>query len=60
MLQRCQFGNFYVCKWKQNKGHKIERTFNPIGGAQAIIYDEKKDILYGGSDPRKDGIALGY
>ena len=44
----------------ENKGHKIERTFNPIGGAQAIIYDEKKDILYGGSDPRKDGIALGY
>ena len=44
----------------ENKGHKILRPNQPIGGAQAIIYDINKDILMGGSDPRKDGCALGY
>ncbi len=44
----------------ENKGHKILRPNQPIGGSQAIIYDLKKDILIGGSDPRKDGCALGY
>jgi len=24
------------------------------------MYDLKKDILIGGSDPRKDGLALGF
>ncbi len=44
----------------ENKGHKILRPDQPIGGSQAIMYDVKKDILIGGSDPRKDGCALGY
>ncbi len=44
----------------ENKGHKILRPDQPIGGSQAIMYDLKKDILIGGSDPRKDGCALGY
>ena len=44
----------------ENKGHKILRPNQPIGGSQAIMYDLKKDILIGGSDPRKDGCALGY
>ena len=43
-----------------NKGHKILRPDQPIGGAQAIIYDIKNDSLIGGSDPRKDGCALGH
>ena len=41
-------------------GHIISRPNQPIGGAQAILYDLKKDVLMGGSDPRKDGCALGY
>ena len=44
----------------RKKGHIISRPEQPIGGAQAILYDLKKDVLMGGSDPRKDGCALGY
>lgn len=39
-------------------GHKVEIPETPIGGAQAILIDD--DVLVGGSDPRKDGCALGY
>jgi gamma-glutamyltranspeptidase/glutathione hydrolase len=41
------------------KGHKLITPVQPIGGAQAIrIHPD--GLLEGGSDPRKDGIALGY
>ncbi len=40
-------------------GHTINRATTPIGGAQAIkVRDD--GTLEGASDPRKDGIALGY
>lgn len=39
-------------------GHNVQRPAGPIGGAQAIQIHG--DILEGGSDPRKDGCALGY
>ena len=41
-------------------GHVIEITEDAIGGGQGIVIDRKEGILIGGSDPRKDGLAIGY
>ncbi|MHA6344478.1 gamma-glutamyltransferase family protein [Roseivivax sp. CAU 1761] len=41
------------------KGHRVVRPDAPLGGAQAIRM-LPGGMLEGASDPRKDGIALGY
>jgi gamma-glutamyltranspeptidase/glutathione hydrolase len=41
-------------------GHATMPTPRPHGGGQAIWIDRKRGVLTGGSDPRKDGMALGY
>jgi gamma-glutamyltranspeptidase/glutathione hydrolase len=41
------------------RGHRVARS-GAMGGCQAIWIDRTKGCLVGGSDPRKDGCALGY
>jgi gamma-glutamyltranspeptidase/glutathione hydrolase len=40
-------------------GYKVQRPPVGMGGAQAIRRDVAGGLLTGGSDPRKDGMALG-
>jgi len=40
-------------------GHDVSIPEKPLGGAQAI-YMGADGVLIGGSDPRKDGAAIGY
>jgi gamma-glutamyltranspeptidase/glutathione hydrolase len=40
-------------------GHRMVTASEPLGGGQIIAIDHAAGLLTGGSDPRKDGFALG-
>ena len=44
----------------RRRGHRVEYTTGPFGGYQAIWRDPTTKVLYGASEMRKDGMAVGY
>jgi gamma-glutamyltranspeptidase / glutathione hydrolase len=44
----------------ERRGHAVVFTEKPLGGCQSILIDCERGVLIGGSDPRKDGMAMGY
>jgi len=49
-----------ICARLARLGHELETVERPHGGGQAIWIDRARGCLVGGSEPRKDGLALGY
>lgn len=43
-----------------SRGHAVSWADAPLGGCQAIYIDHARGILFGASDHRKDGMALGF
>ncbi|MEP0067865.1 gamma-glutamyltransferase [Pyruvatibacter sp.] len=42
------------------RGHRVAEAVPPFGGGQGIAINWEQGTLTGGSDPRKDGAAIGY
>jgi len=42
------------------KGHHVAGAIDAWGGYQGIVIDPRSGVLMGGSDPRKDGLAIGW
>lgn len=42
------------------RGHAVAITAEALGGGQGVMIDDVNGVLVGGSDPRKDGAALGW
>ncbi len=44
----------------EQRGHRLIQSVGVFGGFQGILIDPRTSVLMGGSDPRKDGLAIGY
>jgi gamma-glutamyltranspeptidase/glutathione hydrolase len=44
----------------EQRGHKVTESIGAFGGYQGILLDPRTGVLMGGSDVRKDGLAIGY
>jgi gamma-glutamyltranspeptidase/glutathione hydrolase len=44
----------------KSKGHTVSREKASYGGYQGILIDWETGVLHGGTEARKDGVALGY
>ncbi len=42
------------------RGHSLVSQVGMFGGFQGILFDQRSGVMMGGSDPRKDGLAIGY
>jgi gamma-glutamyltranspeptidase / glutathione hydrolase len=42
------------------RGHSVVTQIGMFGGYQGILFDHTTGVMMGGSDPRKDGLAIGY
>jgi gamma-glutamyltranspeptidase / glutathione hydrolase len=42
------------------RGHRLITSIGAFGGFQGILIDPRTGVLMGGSDPRKDGLAIGF
>ncbi len=42
------------------RGHRIISSVGVFGGFQGILIDPRTGVIMGGSDPRKDGLAIGW
>jgi gamma-glutamyltranspeptidase/glutathione hydrolase len=42
------------------RGHHLVDPIGQFGGFQGILIDPRTGVLMGGSDPRKDGLAIGW
>jgi len=49
-----------VIRELQKRGHRVVRARGSFGGYQAIRIDHKTGTLFGATEPRKDGAAVGY
>jgi gamma-glutamyltranspeptidase/glutathione hydrolase len=49
-----------VRKALELRGHRISEGRGSMGGYQAIMIDAKTGLMTGGSDLRKDGLAIGW
>jgi gamma-glutamyltranspeptidase/glutathione hydrolase len=49
-----------VRKALEARGHKTRDGRGAMGGFQGILIDPRTGVLMGGSDPRKDGLAIGW